>query len=207
MDKEGLIQSALNHYWNDAHHLLSQHKYGRPLGDIEKQQLEERKKMCNELLKELDEIQPMEGYKTYRHKQNPKEKEFHDKFIEWYIDGDMTVNLIVFPPGNEHQTRAEDTLTDREKRIMITMVQWMGSPLGQSLMSECGFEPVKEKSKRVIPSVPKEERDQLNEGVEPIKHRKKLRELIDVVWNYVYEDTSVPSTSTADMLIDKIYKK
>jgi hypothetical protein len=88
----------------------------------------------------------MEGFKTYRHEQNPKEKEFHDKFIEWYIDGDMTVNLIVFPPGDEHQTRAEDTLTDREKRIMITMVQWMGSPLGQSLMSECGFEPIKNRT-------------------------------------------------------------
>jgi len=39
------------------------------------------------------------------------------------------------------------------------------------------------------------------------KDRKKLRELIDVVWNYVYEDTSVPATSTADMLIDKVFKK
>lgn len=35
------------------------------------------------------------------------------------------------------------------------------------------------------------------------KKRKELRHLIDVVWGYIYEDESVPATSTADELIDK----
>ena len=145
MDKTGFIQSALNHYWNDAYQQLSQHKFGHPLGDIEKEQLKERMTMCTKLMArlELDETQPIEGFKTYRHEQNPKEKEFHDKFIEWYVEGDGLFDLLVFPPSNSQQTRAEDTLTDREKRIVITMIQWMGTPLGQSLMRECGFEPVK----------------------------------------------------------------
>ena len=33
--------------------------------------------------------------------------------------------------------------------------------------------------------------------------RESLRHLVDVVWQYVNEDESVPSTHTADKLIDK----
>ena len=33
--------------------------------------------------------------------------------------------------------------------------------------------------------------------------RKFLRELIDVVWQHIWEDESVPATSTADELINK----
>lgn len=36
--------------------------------------------------------------------------------------------------------------------------------------------------------------------------RKRLRELVDTVWSHVYEDESVPSTSLADTLIDKVFK-
>jgi len=92
----------------------------------------------------------MEGFKTYRHKDNPTEKELHDKFIEWYVNEHSNMDLLVFPPANNQQTRAEDTLSDREKRIVITMVQWMGTPLGQSLLRECGFEPVEKKTEWVI---------------------------------------------------------
>ena len=152
MDKEGLTQSALNHYWNDAHDQLSNGGVldisgeRRPLGDIEKAQLEDRLELCKKLMEELDELQPMEGFKTYRHEQNPKEKEFHDKFIEWYVGpGSGCFDLLVFPPADNDQTRAVDELSDRERRIVITMVQWMGTPLGQSLMRECGFEPIKTK--------------------------------------------------------------
>lgn len=162
MDKEALIQSALNHYWNDAHDqltnggALSLNGERRPLGDIEKEQLESRLGMCKQLMDEIDEIQPTEGFKTYRHTQNPKEKELHDKFIEWYLSpGTGNFDLLVFPPEDTHQTYAVDTLTQREIRIVITMVQWMGTPLGQSLLSECGFEPVEKKTEWVVLKEPK----------------------------------------------------
>ena len=35
--------------------------------------------------------------------------------------------------------------------------------------------------------------------------RKQLRHLIDVVWNHVHEDESVPSTLIADDLINKAF--
>ena len=36
--------------------------------------------------------------------------------------------------------------------------------------------------------------------------RKQLRHLIDLVWNHVHEDESVPSTMLADELIDKAFE-
>lgn len=153
MDKTAIIQSALNHYWNDAHDqlenggCLSLNGERRPLGDIEKEQFNQRMDMCKQLMDELNTPQPREGFKTYRHTQNPKEKELHDKFIEWYLSpGCGNVDLLVFPPEDDHQTYAVDTLSDREIRIVITMVQWMGTPLGQALLKECGFEQVKKKT-------------------------------------------------------------
>ena len=83
----------------------------------------------------------MEGNKTYRHKSNPKEEEFHDMFLKEHIENrDGNLDLLVFPPGNDYQTYATDTLSEREKKIMLTTVQWLGSPVGQNFLNKCGFE-------------------------------------------------------------------
>lgn len=84
----------------------------------------------------------MESYKTYRHDSNPKEKELHDKFIEHHIDCEKytcPVDLLVFPASNSPMI-PEDYLNDREKKIVISTIQWLGSPVGQSFLKECGFE-------------------------------------------------------------------
>jgi len=77
------------------------------------------------------------GYKVYRHESNPKEKEFHDTFMKDYSRfGDMS--MIVFPP-NERGSRPNDYLTDREAKIVISTIQWLGSPVGQGFLNRCGF--------------------------------------------------------------------
>ena len=54
--EQSVIQSALNAYWNDAHTQLDNNcKYALdgtklPLGDIEKQMLEKRKKLTKPIL-------------------------------------------------------------------------------------------------------------------------------------------------------------
>ena len=79
----------------------------------------------------------MEGFKTYRHEINPREKELHDKFIKEHINKDT--DFIVFRPANDTQTYAVDELSDREKQIMISTIQWLGSPVGTSFLRDCGF--------------------------------------------------------------------
>lgn len=81
----------------------------------------------------------MKGFKTHRHEQNPKEKEFHDKFlIEHDRKGYEDMNLIVFGHGSR-SLRPNDNLTDRERKIVLSTIQWLGSPVGQSFLNECGF--------------------------------------------------------------------
>jgi len=80
----------------------------------------------------------MEGFKTNRHGQNPKEKEFHDKFLkEHNRKGYEDMDLIVF--GHKENLRPNDILTPREKKIVLSTIQWLGSPVGQGFLRECGF--------------------------------------------------------------------
>jgi hypothetical protein len=78
----------------------------------------------------------MKGLKTYRHKSNSQEKEFHDKFIKQHADNDMS--MIVFPPNGDGLSPSE-YLSRREESIVITTIQWLGSPVGQGFLRECGF--------------------------------------------------------------------
>lgn len=80
----------------------------------------------------------MEGYKKYRHKDNPKEKEFHDKFLKNHDrKGYNDMELIVF--GHDENLSPNDHLSDREKKIVLSTIQWLGSPVGQGFLKKCGF--------------------------------------------------------------------
>lgn len=60
--EQSVIQSALNAYWNDAHTQLDNNcKYGLdgtklPLGDIEKEMLEKRKKLTLPILRRFENL-------------------------------------------------------------------------------------------------------------------------------------------------------
>lgn len=79
----------------------------------------------------------MKGLKTYRHESNPVEKEIHDKFIKNFAK-DIAMEQISMP--TKENGDPVEYLTDREKEIMITTIQWLGSPVGQGFLAECGFE-------------------------------------------------------------------
>lgn len=79
----------------------------------------------------------MKGNKTYRHEQNPEEKLFHDSFIAQHGDRDMAA--IVFEP-NESGTAPSEYLTPREETIVVSTIQWLGSPVGQNFLRTMGYE-------------------------------------------------------------------
>lgn len=78
----------------------------------------------------------MKSNKEYRFKDNPKEKEFHDKFIEMFENKDMTLSAIVFGYKNG-QSIPNRYLTEDEKNICLNIIQWLGSPVGQSFLDDC----------------------------------------------------------------------
>lgn len=83
----------------------------------------------------------METYKTHRFENNPQEKKFVEEFIKQHSEG-SDMDLIVFGhnPGSTHP---KDYLSDREESIVLSVIQWLGSPVGQSFLDSCGFEPKK----------------------------------------------------------------
>jgi hypothetical protein len=85
----------------------------------------------------------MNGYNTHRHENNPKEKEFHDKFNSDFMSAKYDINTIdrlIF--GHYDYLYPNDYLNDREKKIILSAIQWLGSPIGQTFLNTCGFEKI-----------------------------------------------------------------
>jgi len=80
----------------------------------------------------------IESFKTYRHSNNPKEKELHDKFKDDHIH-EPYIDFIIFPPKDDYQNYPIEYLTERDKRVMLSTIQWLGSSVGTSFLRECGF--------------------------------------------------------------------
>lgn len=78
--------------------------------------------------------------KTYRHADNPEEKNFHDQFKEQFSIKDIDRILFDTHPNGEPKEFADTA--DRVK--LLNMVQWLGSPVGLSFLESCGY--VKKKS-------------------------------------------------------------
>lgn len=84
----------------------------------------------------------MKSNKEYRFIDNPKEKELHDKFIEMFTSDSSERNAlssIIFGWENDRQDYPKKYLTEDEENICLNMIQWLGSPVGQSFLKECGF--------------------------------------------------------------------
>lgn len=79
----------------------------------------------------------METFKMHRHNNNQKEKEFYDNFIKEHFKG-VDMDLIVFGHPN-NSMMPKDYLSYREKQIVLSTIQWLGSPVGNAFLRECGF--------------------------------------------------------------------
>jgi hypothetical protein len=89
----------------------------------------------------------MKSNKEYRFKDNPKEKELHDKFIKMFdISGSTsnTLSAIVFGWKDNRQTEPNRYLTEDEENICLNLIQWLGSSVGQYFLSDCGFKKEKQ---------------------------------------------------------------
>jgi hypothetical protein len=79
----------------------------------------------------------MKGSKKYRHNQNPKEKELHDKFINFCKFNSDTIHQVA-GDTKENGTPIK-YLSKEEQTMIVNTIQWLGSPVGQGFLKECGF--------------------------------------------------------------------
>lgn len=82
----------------------------------------------------------MKGFNSHRHLDNPKEKQLHDNFVSEFIDTKFSHNAIdKIIYGTNENGNANDYLSDHEKRIVLSTIQWLGSHVGQSFLENNGF--------------------------------------------------------------------
>jgi len=79
----------------------------------------------------------MKSFKKHRFENNPQEKVFVDEFIKQHSSS-VDPDLIVFGHKNNSMS-PKDYLSDREKDIVLSVIQWLGSPVGQGFLDSCGF--------------------------------------------------------------------
>lgn len=81
----------------------------------------------------------MKTNNSHRFKQNPLEEQICNHFIK-EMEKYEQLDRIIFGSRDEAQVFPKDTLTDRERDICATLIQWLGSPVGQSFLRHNGFE-------------------------------------------------------------------
>lgn len=74
----------------------------------------------------------MKSFKEYRFDKNPLERKIVEDFCKQYSDNN-NIDLIVF---GHHSSGIvpKEYLTDREKQIVLSTIQWIASPVGESFV-------------------------------------------------------------------------
>ena len=81
----------------------------------------------------------MQGDKIYRHEDNDQERILHDTFVDQHVidrngnvDYDQLKQIAM-------TSKSLDQIHDRDVKIMINTIQWLGSHVGQSFLKKCGY--------------------------------------------------------------------
>jgi len=85
----------------------------------------------------------MKSNKEYRFETNEMEKIFHDKFKGKFENDNTTLSAIIFGWEDKYQKYPNKYLTETEEDICLTLIQWLGSPVGQGFLDDCGYEQIK----------------------------------------------------------------
>lgn len=75
------------------------------------------------------------GLHEYRFRDNPEE----ERFAEAWANQNRWSNLLAYLLCEGDQRYVNDP-TEREAQIAATVIQWLGSPVGQSFLSDLGYE-------------------------------------------------------------------
>lgn len=77
------------------------------------------------------------GLHTHRFKDNPEEKRFAEK---WDSDNASGYNLAyLLDPKHGTDGRPPEP-SDRDRVVAATVIQWLGSPVGQNFLRDLGYD-------------------------------------------------------------------
>jgi hypothetical protein len=83
-------------------------------------------------------------FKGHRLSENPMELKHLEVFKE-KIDSKYSPNQMDFLVFGQNGNSPKDFLSDREKQIVYSTIQWLGSHVGECYLRDCGYELKKDK--------------------------------------------------------------
>lgn len=90
--------------------------------------------------KELSEL----TFKGNRLSQNPMELK-HLEVFNQKVDSKYSPNQLDYLVFGSNGSSPKDFLNEREKQIVYSTIQWLGSHVGECYLRDCGYELKKEK--------------------------------------------------------------
>src|SRR5262245_28520044 len=87
------------------------------------------------------------GLQTHRFKNNPEEKRFADAWLERNKYGNHLAHLL---DERSIHGGSPPTPSDRDYVVAATVVQWLGSPVGQIFLRDLGYEKAKKKKEQPL---------------------------------------------------------
>lgn len=77
-----------------------------------------------------------EGLHTHRLRDNPAEERFAAQWRKEQ-EGGRLLQYLMTPPGEDQRFPFETT--QRDEVVAATVIQWLGSPVGQKFLRDCGW--------------------------------------------------------------------
>jgi len=76
-----------------------------------------------------------EGYSSHRLKSNPHERIFAEKWKDINTRGD-TLAWILYTFNSQDGRQEKGFISERDASVAASVIQWLGSPVGQSWLQE-----------------------------------------------------------------------
>ena len=82
-----------------------------------------------------------------RHNRVLQDEQYYDderKFVAEFNNknkkADYEISMLIHGSGEgRNYDRPKEWVTDKEKEIIMTVIQWLGTPVGKSFLGNCGF--------------------------------------------------------------------
>jgi hypothetical protein len=81
----------------------------------------------------------IKGLREYRFKDNPLEEKLAKQWAAWNADDERRRILAYLLDEQHDRGGAPPDPTERDGVVAATIIQWLGSPVGQAFLKEAGF--------------------------------------------------------------------
>lgn len=129
------------------------------------------------------------GLYTHRFKDNPEEKLFAEEWDKVNVLGHNLAYLI--DPKNGVGLARPPEPTDRENEVAATVIQWLGSPVGQNFLRDLGYvKYVKKPTKMSNAEAQRLQAAKMHE--DEVIRIKKLAEKLGIKLLWVHDEMIIP---------------